>query len=324
MLRSWLSSAPDGETIKPMNNHQLHNRLKEIATRLRVRSLRATSEAGSGHPTSCLSAADLAAALFFHVMRVDFENPLSLDSDRFILSKGHAAPLLYAAWVEAGSDRSRPAILSLRRFGSDLEGHPTPRSKWVDVATGSLGQGLSAGVGMALSAKYLDRSGSRTFVLMGDGESAEGSVWEAVAMAAHYRLDNLVAIVDINRLGQSQATMHGWDVEAYARKFAGFGWHAVSIDGHDIDQILGAFEEAEGVEDRPTAVLARTEKGHGVSLLANRGWMARQGPEEGRSARRGPGGAPAEFGSRALSRFRGSRGRHASSSPPEGPRVQEG
>lgn len=255
-----------------MNNHKLHNRLKEIATRLRVHSLRATSEAGSGHPTSCLSAADLAAVLFFHVMRIDFENPLSLDSDRFILSKGHAAPLLYAAWVETGlieADR----ILSLRRFGSDLEGHPTPRSKWVDVATGSLGQGLSAGVGMALSAKYLDRSGSRTFVLMGDGESAEGSVWEAVAMATHYRLENLVTVVDINRQGQSQETMHGWDVEAYERKFAGFGWHAVSIDGHDYDQIIGAFEEAAGVKDRPTAVLARTEKGHGVSLLANRdGW----------------------------------------------------
>ena len=255
-----------------MDNHQLHNRLKETATRLRIHSLRATAEAGSGHPTSCLSAADLAAVLFFHVMRLDFENPLSLDSDRFILSKGHAAPLLYAAWVESGRiDAER--MLTLRRFGSDLEGHPTPRSKWVDVATGSLGQGLSAGVGMALSAKYLDRSGSRTFVLMGDGESAEGSVWEAAAMASHYRLDNLVTVVDINRLGQSQETMHGWDVEAHARKFAGFGWHAISIDGHDYGQIIAALEEAEGVEDRPTALLARTEKGHGVSLLANRdGW----------------------------------------------------
>ena len=255
-----------------MNNHQLRNHLKEKATRLRIHSLRATAEAGSGHPTSCLSAADLAAVLFFHVMRVDFENPLSLDSDRFILSKGHAAPLLYAAWVEAGLiEASR--LLALRRFGSDLEGHPTPRSKWVDVATGSLGQGLSVGVGMALSAKYLDRSGSRTFVLMGDGESAEGSVWEAAAMASHYRLDNLVTVVDINRLGQSQETMHGWNVEAYARKFAGFGWHAISIDGHDFGQIIAAFEEAEGVEGRPTALLARTEKGHGVSLLANReGW----------------------------------------------------
>lgn len=255
-----------------MKNHQIHDRLKEIATRLRIHSLRATAEAGSGHPTSCLSAADLAAVLFFHVMRIDFEDPLSLDSDRFILSKGHAAPLLYAAWAESGLIEVE-RMLTLRRFGSDLEGHPTPRSKWVDVATGSLGQGLSAGVGMALSAKYLDRSGSRTFVLMGDGESAEGSVWEAVAMAAHYRLDNLVTVVDINRLGQSQETMHGWDVEAYARKFAGFGWHAISIDGHDYGQIMAAFEEAEGVEDRPTALLARTEKGHGISLLANRdGW----------------------------------------------------
>lgn len=255
-----------------MDNHELHKRLKEKATRLRVHSLRATAEAGSGHPTSCLSAADLAAVLFFQVMRVDFENPLSLDSDRFILSKGHAAPLLYAAWAESGLIEAE-RMLTLRRFGSDLEGHPTPRSKWVDVATGSLGQGLSAGVGMALSAKYLDRSASRTFVLMGDGESAEGSVWEAVAMATHYRLDNLLTVVDINRQGQSQETMHGWDIEAYARKFAGFGWHAISIDGHDYHQIIAAFEEAEGVKGRPTAVLARTEKGHGVSLLANReGW----------------------------------------------------
>ncbi len=255
-----------------MNSHELRNLLKEKATRLRIHSLRATAEAGSGHPTSCLSAADLAATLFFHVMRTDFQDPLNLNNDRFVLSKGHAAPLLYAAWVEAGLIEAGE-MLTLRRFGSDLEGHPTPRSKWVDVATGSLGQGLSIGVGMALSAKFLDRSKSRTFVLMGDGESAEGAVWEAVAMASHYQLDNLVAVVDVNRLGQSQETMHGWDLESYAQKFTGFGWHAIAIDGHDYGQILQGFDEAEAVKGRPAAILARTEKGHGVSFLANKdGW----------------------------------------------------
>ncbi len=255
-----------------MDSHELRNVLKEKATRLRIHSLRATAEAGSGHPTSCLSAADLAATLFFHVMRIDFQDPLNLNNDRFILSKGHAAPLLYAAWVEAGLIEAAE-ILTLRRFGSDLEGHPTPRSKWVDVATGSLGQGLSVGVGMALSAKFLDRSKSRTFVLMGDGESAEGSVWEAVAMASHYQLDNLVTVVDVNRLGQSQETMYGWDLDVYAQKFTGFGWHAVSIDGHDYGQILKAFDEAEAVKGRPAAILARTEKGRGISFLANKdGW----------------------------------------------------
>jgi len=255
-----------------MDRQQLHQLLKEKATRLRIHSLRSTAEAGSGHPTSCLSAADITATLFFHVMHYDSQNPHHQDNDRFILSKGHAAPLLYAAWVEAGLLEVEQAM-TLRQFGSDLEGHPTPRLKWVDVATGSLGQGLSAGVGMALSAKFLDHSRSRTFVLMGDGETAEGSVWEAAALASHYQLDNLVLVVDVNRLGQSQETMHGWAMKVYEQKFSGFLWHSISIDGHDYGQIVDAFEEAKTVKHQPVAILARTQKGHGVSFLVDKnGW----------------------------------------------------
>ena len=243
--------------------------LADKATRLRIHSINSTAEAGSGHPTSCMSAADVVATLFFHVMRYDVENAKHPNNDRFILSKGHAAPLLYAAWAEAGIIAPEQ-LLSLRRVDSDLEGHPTPRLKWVDVATGSLGQGLSAGVGMALNAQRLDKLDYRTYVLMGDGETAEGGVWEAAALAAHYKLDNLVAIVDVNRLGQSQATMHGADGEAYARKFGGFGWHTVVIDGHNLEQIVAAFGEAQNKRGQPTAIIALTKKGKGVSFLEDK------------------------------------------------------
>ena len=245
--------------------------LADKATRLRIHSINSTAEAGSGHPTSCMSAADVVATLFFHVMRYDPQNSKHPNNDRFILSKGHAAPVLYAAWAEAGIVTPQQ-LLSLRRIDSDLEGHPTPRLKWVDVATGSLGQGLSAGVGMALNAR-LDKLDYRTYVLMGDGETAEGGVWEAAALAAHYKLDNLVAIVDVNRLGQSQATMHGADGEAYARKFGGFGWHTVVIDGHNLERIIEAFGEAQNTKGQPTAILAVTKKGKGVSFLEDKdGW----------------------------------------------------
>ena len=245
--------------------------LADKATRLRIHSINSTAEAGSGHPTSCMSAADVVATLFFHVMRYDPQNSKHPNNDRFILSKGHAAPVLYAAWAEAGIVTPQQ-LLSLRRIDSDLEGHPTPRLKWVDVATGSLGQGLSAGVGMALNAR-LDKLDYRTYVLMGDGETAEGGVWEAAALAAHYKLDNLVAIVDVNRLGQSQATMHGADGEAYARKFGGFGWHTVVIDGHNLERIIEAFGEAHNTKGQPTAILAVTKKGKGVSFLEDKdGW----------------------------------------------------
>jgi transketolase len=205
-------------------------------------------------------------------MRYDPQNAKHPNNDRFILSKGHAAPLLYAAWAEAGIIAPEQ-LLTLRRIDSDLEGHPTPCLKWVDVATGSLGQGLSAGVGMALNAQRLDKLDYRTYVLMGDGETAEGGVWEAAALAAHYKLDNLVAIVDVNRLGQSQATMHGADGEAYAKKFGGFGWHTVVIDGHNLEQIVATFGEAQSTKGQPTAIIALTKKGKGVSFIEDKdGW----------------------------------------------------
>src|SRR5438270_9448201 len=207
--------------------------LKGIANQLRILSIQATTAAGSGHPTSCCSAADLVAALFFGHMRFDPKNPHYHNNDRFILSKGHAAPLLYAAWAETGF-LPEEQLLTLRKFGSDLEGHPTPRLAFADVATGSLGQGLSVGVGMALCAR-LDQLDYRTYVLMGDGEIAEGAVWEAASLAGVNELNNLVAVVDVNRLGQSQATAVGHNLNAYKKRFAAFGWRTEEIDGHDMD-----------------------------------------------------------------------------------------
>ena len=241
--------------------------LKNIATRLRIDSIRATSESASGHPTTCCSAADLVAALFFSEMRYDPRNPQNPNADRFVLSKGHAAPILYAAWSAAGYI-PHDDLLKLREFTSDLEGHPTPRLPFVDVATGSLGQGLAAGVGIALNARRIG-SDYRTYVMMGDGETAEGSVWEAAASAQFYKLDSLCAIVDVNALGQSRATQLGHDMDAHRRRWEGFGWHTVVIDGHDMDRILAALDEGRQTRGVPTAILARTLKGKGVSFLEN-------------------------------------------------------
>jgi transketolase len=255
--------------------------LKNIATRLRIESITATTEAGSGHPTTCLSAADLVAALFFAEMRYDPANPQHEHADRFVLSKGHAAPLLYAAWAEAGFV-PRGDLLNLRKFTSDLEGHPTPRLPFVDVATGSLGQGLCTGIGSALNARRL-KSDYRTYVLMGDGESAEGSVWEAAAAGQYFALDNLVGITDINALGQSRGTQFEHDLATFERRWKAFGWHAIAIDGHDMAQILGALAEARSTSGKPTMILARTLKGQGVSFLAGQpnwhGKALKQGDE---------------------------------------------
>ncbi|MDF0643736.1 MAG: transketolase [Nitrospira sp.] len=240
----------------------LHNK----ATKLRIDSVRATSEAGSGHPSSCCSAADIVSALFFHVMRYDPKNPKASNSDRFVLSKGHAAPLLYAAWAEAGLFPAAE-LLKLRTLTSDLEGHPTPRLPFVDMATGSLGQGLPVGVGIALDAKFVDKLTRRTYVLMGDGESVEGSVWEAAEIARQYGLDNLCAVVDVNRLGQSDPTMLQHDMDAYRARWSGFGWHAVVIDGHDLKAIVEAFSKAAETKGRPTVILAKTFKGRGISFI---------------------------------------------------------
>jgi len=239
------------------------------ANQLRIHSVRTTTIAGSGHPTTCLSAADIVSALFFHVMKYNPLDPAHPNNDRFVLSKGHAAPLLYAALAEAGAIPVE-SLDTLRLIDSDLEGHPTPRLEWVDVATGSLGQGLSIGVGMAINGKYLDKLDYRVYVLLGDGESAEGAVWEAVELAAHYKLDNLVGILDVNRLGQSQETMYEWDIESYVKRFDAFGWHAIGIDGHDMKSILAAFAEAKDVKDKPVMIVAKTVKGKGVSFLENK------------------------------------------------------
>src|SRR3954464_568069 len=223
----------------------LHN----VATRLRIDSARSTSEAGSGHPSSCFSMAEIMAALFFAEMRYDAKDPKNTESDRFVLSKGHAAPILYAAWAEAGAfDRSE--LLKLREIGSDLEGHPTPRLPFVDVATGSLGQGICAAIGTALNARRI-QSDYRTYVLLGDGEMAEGSVWEAANVALYHKLDNLCGIIDVNGLGQSQHTQFEHHMDELAARWNAFGWHTLIVDGHDVEAVLHAFAAARAAKGHP-------------------------------------------------------------------------
>ena len=243
--------------------------LMNVATRLRIDSVLSTSEAGSGHPSTCCSAAEIVAALFFAEMRYDAADPQNPDNDRFVLSKGHGAPILYAAWAEAGF-LTREDLLTLRRLDSDLEGHPTPRLPFVDVATGSLGQGLCAGVGIALNARRIG-SDYRTYVLLGDGESAEGSVWEAADVAAYHKIDSLCGITDMNALGQSGPTQLQHDTEALAGRWRAFGWNAVTVDGHDLRAILDALEKARQTRGRPTMIVAKTLKGKGISTMEGKG-----------------------------------------------------
>ena len=246
--------------------------LREKARLLRIHSMRATTAAASGHPTSCLSAADVVAALFFHAMRYDPKNFDAPSSDRFVLSKGHAAPVLYAALAEAGVIPVA-RLATLREFSSELEGHPTPLIPGVDAATGSLGQGICVAAGLALGAKRLEKSPARIYVMLGDGEMAEGSIWEAGAFAAHYGLDNLTAIVDANALGQSERTMYANDPDSHRKRFEAQGWNTEIIDGHDMAAIVAALDRACAVRGRPQAIIARTQKGHGISFLADKeGW----------------------------------------------------
>src|SRR3989338_1685765 len=252
--------------------------LQSIASILRRDSLKMTTEAGSGHPTTCLSCAEIMAALFFHEMRYDaknFENP---DNDEFILSKGHAAPILYPCLVRAGCVKAE--LMSLRKFGSILEGHPVPHpGNWVKFATGSLGQGLSIGVGVALAGKLQKRI-FRTYVLLGDSECAEGSVYEAAQLAAHYQLNNLVAVLDANRLGQRVETMPGHHLEQYKNRFQAFGWNTYVIDGHNVQEILDAFSKARNSK-QPVAIICKTFKGKGVSFLENKdGWHGKPVPKD--------------------------------------------
>ncbi|MET8490986.1 transketolase [Streptomyces cellulosae] len=244
--------------------------LAELGQQLRVDSVRAAAAAGSGHPTSSMSAADLVAVLFARHLRYDFDRPDHPANDRFVLSKGHASPLLYATYKAAGVIGDEE-LLTFRENGSRLEGHPTPRKlPWVETATGSLGQGLPVGVGIALAGKRLDHTDYRVWVLCGDSEMAEGSVWEAAEQAAYENLDNLTAIVDVNRLGQRGPTRHGHDLDAYARRFQAFGWHTVEVDGHDVDAVDRAYGEALSTRGQPTAILARTLKGKGVASVQDR------------------------------------------------------
>jgi transketolase len=253
---------------------------RELGQQLRVDAVRTSAEVGSGHPTSSMSAADLAAVLLAEHFRYDFENPKSSANDRLVFSKGHASPLVYGLFRAAGA-LSEEELMTYRQFGSRLEGHPTPVLPWVDVATGSLGQGLPIGVGMAIAGKRLDRLPFRVWVICGDSELAEGSMWEAAEHAAFYELDNLTAIIDVNRLGQRGETMHGWDLSSYSERLRAFGWHAIEINGHDVEQIDAAYREAESVAGKPTAVVAKTIKGKGYSKVEDQpGWHGKAVAEE--------------------------------------------
>lgn len=241
---------------------------RELGQQLRVDSVRSSDAAGSGHPTSSMSAADLMAVLLSGYLRYDFDNPDDPNNDHLVFSKGHASPLLYAMFKAAGAIDDEE-MLTFRKFGSRLQGHPTPVIEWVDVATGSLGQGLPIAVGTAQAGKCLDRLPYRVWVLCGDSEMAEGSMWEAFEHASNVGLDNLTAIIDVNRLGQRGETRHGWDLRKYSDRARAFGWHAIEIDGHDFEQIDAAYAEAVGTTGKPTVIVARTEKGSGVAAIAD-------------------------------------------------------
>ncbi|XP_068160483.1 transketolase-like protein 2 [Antennarius striatus] len=246
---------PDEETLQALRN---------IANKLRINSIKATNASFSGHPTSCCSAAELMSVLFFHTMRYKTKEPRNACNDRFVLSKGHAAPILYAAWAEAGFIPESD-LLNLRKLDCDLEGHPTPKLEFVDVATGSLGQGLGAACGMAYTGKYFDKASFRVYCMMGDGECSEGSVWEAMAFASHYNLDNLVAVIDVNRLGQSDPAPLGHDVDVFYKRCEAFGWNTYVVDGHDVEVLCEAFSNAQSTKGRPTCIVAKTFKGKGLA-----------------------------------------------------------
>jgi len=245
---------------------------RELGQQLRADSVRAAAAANSGHPTSSMSAADLMAVLFAKHYHYDFDNPEDPRNDHLVFSKGHASPLFYALYKAAGAITDEE-LLSFRKFGSKLEGHPVPVFPWVDVATGSLGQGLPFSVGIALAGQRLDRLPYRVWVLCGDSEMAEGSMWEAFEHGTHEKLDNLTAIIDVNRLGQRGETMHGWDLDSYAKRAEAFGWHAIEIDGHDVEAIDAAYTEAIATTGRPTVIVAKTVKGKGVAAVEDKeGW----------------------------------------------------
>ncbi|PJA79214.1 MAG: transketolase, partial [Nitrospirae bacterium CG_4_9_14_3_um_filter_41_27] len=256
-------------------------KLEKLARLIRYYILTSTAGAGSGHPTSSLSATDLMTGLLFGgIFRFDVNQPEHPNNDRLIFSKGHASPLFYALWAAAGK-LTEKELMTLREFGSTLEGHPTVAFPYVEASTGSLGQGLSIGLGMALNAKYLDKLPYRTYVLLGDSEMSEGSQWEAIQIASHYKLDNLVGIIDVNRLGQRGETMYGHDLIAYESRISSFGWETVLIDGHSLPGIITAYEKAFTVTNRPVMIIAKTIKGKGVSFLEDQeGWHGKAPQKE--------------------------------------------
>jgi transketolase len=253
-----------------MNNHKF---LEKLARLIRYYIITSTIEAGSGHPTSSLSATDLMTGLLFGgIFKFDPENPDNPNNDRLIFSKGHASPLLYSLWAAAGKV-TEEELMTLRKFGSPLEGHPTMSFKYTEAATGSLGQGLSIGLGMALNAKYIDKLPYRTYVLLGDSEMSEGSQWEAIQIAAYYKLNNLIGIIDVNRLGQRGETMYGHNLQAYKKRISSFGWETILIDGHNFIDILRAYKKALKSTEKPVMIIARTIKGKGISMLEDKnGW----------------------------------------------------
>ena len=244
------------------------NFLKKIALNLRIDSIKATTASKSGHPTSCMAISDLISVIFFHFLKYDIKNPENPNNDRFILSIGHAIPVVYAAWKNLGVITEKE-LLDLRKFDSPLEGHPTPRFKYNEAATGSLGQGLAIGVGMALNAKH-DNLDYKTYVMLGDGEVAEGSIWEAAQLASYYKLNNLVCILDANRLGQSGESIHGHDIAKFEKKFDAFGFKTFTIDGNNIEEIVDVLNKAQEIKDQPVAIIAKTLKGHGLEDIENK------------------------------------------------------
>ncbi|XP_072522220.1 transketolase [Salminus brasiliensis] len=259
---------PDQATVQALRN---------IAHRLRINSIRATTAAGSGHPTSCCSVAEIMSVLFFHTMKYRPDDPKNPNNDRFVLSKGHAAPALYSMWTETGFLKESE-LVSMCQVDSALEGHPTPKQQFVDVATGSLGQGLGVACGMAYTGKYFDKASYRVYCLLGDGEMSEGAVWEAMAFASYYQLDNLVAILDINRLGQSEPAPLQHHVEKYQRRCEAFGWHAIIVDGHSIEELCKALTQP---RHQPTAIIAKTIKGKGIPVAEDKmGWHAKVLPKD--------------------------------------------
>jgi len=278
-------------------------RVADLARQLRVDSIRCTTAAGAGHPTSSLSAADLLAVLVTRHLRYDWTAPKQPENDHLIFSKGHASPLLYAVFRAVGVVDEDELITTYRRFGSRLQGHPTPMLPWVDLATGSLGFGVAAAVGVALAGKFLDELPYRVWVLCGDSELTEGSVWEALDKAAYYELDNFTAIVDVNRLGQRGPTEFGWDLDAYAKRVAAFGCHPIEVDGHDLAALDAAYGEARRVA-RPSVILARTVKGRGVPEIEDKnGWHGTA--------------LPAELAEKAIAALGGPTSLVVTSAPPE-------